>query len=67
MTILPGLGQLNWAAFHRQRAIEFLSAGNRYAAHMEIEKGLGSIWWSRQKREGYLARMESENELARAA
>lgn len=67
MTILPGLGQLNWAAFHRRQAIEFASAGNRDRAFIEKRKAEGFVWWSKKSREDYLARLEFRKELLGAA
>lgn len=59
MNILPGLGQLNWAAYHRQKAIEALRAGDRDRAYIEKRKAEGSVWWSMKERERCEHQMES--------
>jgi hypothetical protein len=66
MTILPVLGQLNWAAYHRNRAIKFRRAGNSDDAYIEKRKAEGSVWWSRNERKDFQTRMEFRKELAEA-
>lgn len=65
--ILPGLGQLNWAAYHRQRAIKAARCGDRDLAYIEKQKAFGSIWWSRQNREDFLAKQELRDLFLEAA
>lgn len=67
MTILPGLGQLNWAAFHRRQAIAFASAGDRDRAFIEKRKAEGCVWWSKNQREEAVARIQFRKELQEAA